>query len=77
MRFLEYLKRSGYRPFQGTTTAGVYRFFACPHPAKARWYVNRKSGSFQCVGCALYCETDEQRYFQRFLPLDPWENRGK
>ncbi len=70
MRFLEYIKQSGYRPFQGAVTEGVYRFFECPHPAKAKWYVNKDSMSFQCVGCALFCETDDWRYFQLFLPLE-------
>ena len=73
MRFLEYIKQAGYRPFQGTVTAKVYRFFECPHPVKAKWYVNKDRTSFQCVGCALACETDDWRCFQLFLPLEPWE----
>lgn len=70
MRFLSYLRAVGYRKFEGCVSGRVYRFFDCPHPERAIWYVHRSSGSFQCLGCAMHCETDAAEDFQLFLPLD-------
>ncbi|MCF8038133.1 MAG: DNA-binding protein [Desulfohalobiaceae bacterium] len=70
MRFLHYLHQIGYKPFRGAVKGDIYRFFDCPHPEKGRWYVNDERTSFQCVGCSLYCETDDWTDFQLFLPLE-------
>ena len=70
MDFITYLRNHGYTPFRGQVRGRVYTFFNCPHPEKGRWYVNRKLKSFQCVGCAWQCETDDASDFQLFLPLE-------
>jgi hypothetical protein len=67
LRFVDYLKQTGYRLFNGTVDAEVYRFFTCRTPHKALWY--HKNGSFQCAGCKQQCETDSPVGFQMFLEL--------
>lgn len=67
MSFVEYLKDTGYARFSGAVDERVYLFFHCPHPRKARWYLNPDLGSYQCVGCKERCETDDPEGFQ--LPL--------
>jgi len=52
----------------------VYVFFDCHLPHKGRRYVNRTRTSFQCVGCAWQCETDDFSDFQLFLPLEEGQN---
>ena len=67
MRFVEYLKTSGYRLFRGTVDASVYTTFDCPWPRKAVWFF--RDGSYQCAGCRRQCETDSPVGFQIFLGL--------
>ena len=68
MRFLEFIRQQGYRPYHGTVTAAVYADLHCETPAKARWF--HRPGSFQCAGCAQQCETDSSDGFQHFLLTD-------
>ncbi len=65
MRFAQYVKEQGYRPFHGTVDASVYEAFRCAHPKKAVWHF--KQGSYQCTGCREQCETDNAAGFQPFL----------
>jgi hypothetical protein len=65
MRFVDYLKGTGYRLFRGTIDASVYAFFRCQTPRKAIWY--HREGSYQCAGCREQCETDSPIGFQMFL----------
>ncbi|MFW5488659.1 MAG: DNA-binding protein [Desulfovibrio sp.] len=67
MRFVKYLRNSGYRLFRGTVDSSVYATFGCPSPRKAVWYF--KEGSYQCAGCKRQCETDSPVGFQIFLYL--------
>ncbi|MGM0644917.1 MAG: DNA-binding protein [Thermodesulfobacteriota bacterium] len=73
MRFLRYLQKAGYVPFAGAVDPDVYAYFRCPHPERAKWYLHYAQGSFQCVGCREYCETDDPKGFQCLLPLH-WED---
>jgi hypothetical protein len=68
MKFVTFLKQSGYRLFRGAVDARVYEFFQCPKPQRALWY--HKEGSYQCAGCKIQCETDSPVGFQTFLDLD-------
>lgn len=70
MDFVSYLRHKGYIPFRGHVRGRVYAFFNCPHPRKGRWYVHKKLKSFQCIGCAWQCETDDASDFQLFLPME-------
>jgi hypothetical protein len=76
MRFLDYLQQAGYTKYRGHVRASVYRFFACPHPEKGCWYVQRDKKSFQCTGCAWHCETDDDSGFQPLLPFLDDDHRG-
>ena len=65
MRFIEYLAKEGYQPFEGAVDTSVYTAFRCPHPHKGAWLY--RPGSFQCAGCKEQCETDNPGGFQLFL----------
>ncbi len=69
MRFIEYLAREGYRPYEGAVDTSVYASFRCPHPHKASWLF--RPGSYQCAGCKEQCETDNPGGFQLFLGQVP------
>jgi hypothetical protein len=71
MRFSESLAKAGYTRFTGVVDGSVYRFFKCPHPRKARWWVHVSPQSYQCSGCAAQCETDEAAGFQTPFPGFP------
>ena len=68
MRFLDFVRQQGYRPYTGAVSASVYRYFRCANPARAQWFF--KHGSFQCAGCKEQCETDSSDGFQIFLTVD-------
>lgn len=65
MKFIEYIKKEGYRRFRGAVGDSVYEFFQCECSDRAVWYF--KEGSYQCVGCKEQCETDSSEGFQLFL----------
>ena len=65
MKFLEYLKREGYKPYGGAVDASVYAYLRCENPGQAVWHF--KPGSWQCTGCREFCETDSDEGFQLFL----------
>ena len=68
MRFLDFIKQQGYRPYHGSVDRSVYEYFQCESAHKARWF--HKPGSYQCAGCAQQCETDSPEGFQTFLMVD-------
>lgn len=68
MRFLDFVRQQGYRPYHGTVSAAVYAYFRCANPGRAQWF--HKPGSYQCAGCKEQCETDNPEGFQTFLLMD-------
>lgn len=68
MKFMDYIRKEGYRRFHGAVDASVYEYFQCKDSTKAVWYY--KKGSYQCCGCREQCETDSQEGFQLFLGMD-------
>lgn len=68
MRFLDFIRQQGYRPYKGAVSASVYSYFQCPCPGKAQWHF--KPGSYQCAGCSMQCETDSPDGFQTFLTVE-------
>ncbi len=68
MRFLDFVRQQGYRPYHGAVSAAVYAYFRCEHPGRAQWF--HKPGSYQCAGCRMQCETDSAEGFQILLMVD-------